>query len=122
MIQEETDLVVADNTGAKIVKCFRVLKGSGSRTLGVGDKGVGSVQKVLPDGSVKKGDVVKFVVVRTRKQQRRSDGSYLAFDTNSCVLIDDKGNPRGTRVFGPVAREVRDAGYAKICSLAQAVV
>ncbi|MFZ4099188.1 MAG: 50S ribosomal protein L14 [Chlamydiia bacterium] len=122
MIQEETDLIVADNTGAKVVKCFRVLKGSGSRYLRVGDKGVGSVQKALPEGSVKKGEVVRFVVVRQRKSKRRSDGSFLSFDTNSCVLIDEKGNPRGTRVFGPVAREVRDAGYAKICSLAQAVV
>lgn len=121
MLQEESELFVADNTGAKKVKLFRILKGSGCRYMSVGDRGIGSVKKAQPDGSVKKGQVVKFVVVRTRKKVRRPDGSYIGFDTNSCVLIDDKGNPRGTRVFGPIAREVRE-GFPKIASLAQAVV
>ncbi len=122
MIQEETLLKVADNTGAKRVKCFRILGGSGRRYASVGDVIIGSVRDVEPDGSVKKGDVVRAVVVRTKRYIKRKDGSWLRFDTNSCVLIDDKGNPRGTRIFGPVAREVRDAGYLKIGSLAPEVI
>lgn len=122
MIQQETFLVVADNTGAKKVKCFKVPGGSRRRYAGVGDVIVCSVKEAEPDGSVKKGDVVKAVVVRTKKTIRRKDGSKISFDTNSCVLIDDKGNPRGTRVFGPVAREVRDKGYIKISSLAPEVI
>lgn len=122
MIQEETLLKVADNTGAKRVKCFRILGGSARRYASVGDVIIGSVRDVEPDGSVKKGDVVRAVVVRTKRYIKRKDGSWLRFDTNSCVLIDDKGNPRGTRIFGPVAREVRDAGYLKIGSLAPEVI
>ncbi len=122
MIQQETWLIVADNTGAKKVKCFKVPGGSKRRYAGVGDIIICSVKEAEPDGSVKKGDVVKAVVVRTKKKIRRKDGSKLSFDTNSCVLIDDKGNPRGTRVFGPVAREVRDKGYIKISSLAPEVI
>lgn len=122
MIQQETWLIVADNTGAKKVKCFKVLGGSKRRYAGVGDIIICSVQEAEPDGSVKKGDVVRAVVVRTTKRIKRKDGSKLSFDTNSCVLIDDKGNPRGTRVFGPVAREVRDRGYIKISSLAPEVI
>lgn len=122
MIQQETELEVADNTGAKRVKCFKVLGGSKRRYADVGDIIVCSVKEATPDGSVKKGDVVKAVIVRTRNYIRRLDGSKLRFDTNSCVLIDDKGNPRGTRIFGPVAREVRDRGYLKISSLAPEVI
>jgi len=122
MIQQETKLKVADNTGAKRVKCFKVLGGSKRRYATVGDIIICSVREADPDGSAKPGDVVKAVVVRTKKYIRRPDGSKLRFDTNSCVLIDDKGNPRGTRIFGPVAREVRDRGYLKISSLAPEVI
>lgn len=122
MIQQETQLKVADNTGAKRVKCFKVLGGSKRRYATVGDIIICSVREAEPDGSAKQGDVVKAVVVRTKKYIRRKDGSKLRFDTNSCVLIDDKGNPRGTRIFGPVAREVRDRGYLKISSLAPEVI
>jgi large subunit ribosomal protein L14 len=122
MLQQETQLKVADNTGAKRVKCFKVLGGSKRRYATVGDVIICSVRDAEPDGSVKKGDVVKAVVVRTRRYIKRTDGSWLRFDTNSCVLIDDKGNPRGTRIFGPVAREVRDRGYVKISSLAPEVI
>lgn len=122
MIQQESQLKVADNTGAKKVKCFKVIGGSKRRYAGVGDIIICSVRDAEPDGSVKKGDVVKAVVVRTKRYITRSDGSCLRFDTNSCVLIDDKGNPRGTRIFGPIAREVRDRGYIKISSLAPEVI
>lgn len=121
-IQQESRLKVADNTGAKSVKCFKVLGGSRRRYAYVGDIIVCSVKEAEPDGSVKKGEVVKAVIVRTKAYLSRPDGSKLRFDTNSCVLIDDKGNPRGTRIFGPVAREVRDRGYVKISSLAPEVI
>lgn len=122
MLQQETQLKVADNTGAKRVKCFKVLGGSKRRYATVGDIIICSVRDAEPDGSVKKGDVVKAVVVRTRRYIKRTDGSWLRFDTNSCVIIDDKGNPKGTRIFGPVAREVRDRGFVKISSLAPEVI
>ena len=122
MIQQESQLKVADNTGAKKVKCFKVLGGSRRRYATVGDVIVCSVRDVEPDSSVKKGDVVKAVIVRTRNDIRRKDGSTLRFDTNSCVIIDDKGNPKGTRIFGPVAREIRDRGFIKISSLAHEVI
>ncbi|MBQ8498988.1 50S ribosomal protein L14 [Chlamydia sp.] len=122
MIQQESQLKVADNTGAKKVKCFKVLGGSRRRYATVGDVIVCSVRDVEPDSSVRKGDVVKAVIVRTRNNIRRKDGSTLRFDTNSCVIIDDKGNPKGTRIFGPVAREIRDRGFIKISSLAPEVI
>lgn len=122
MIQQESKLKVADNTGAKRVKCFKVLGGSKRRYASVGDVIICSVREAEPEGSVKQGDVVRAVVVRTKSYIIRSDGSKLRFYTNSCVLIDDKGNPRGTRIFGPVAREVRDRGYVKISSLAPEVI
>ncbi|WP_080142363.1 50S ribosomal protein L14 [Chlamydia suis] len=122
MIQQESQLKVADNTGAKKVKCFKVLGGSRRRYATGGDVIVCSVRDVEPDSSVKKGDVVKAVIVRTRNDIRRKDGSTLRFDTNSCVIIDDKGNPKGTRIFGPVAREIRDRGFIKISSLAPEVI
>lgn len=122
MIQQETQLKVADNSGAKRVKCFKVLGGSKRRYATVGDIIVCSVREAEPDSAVKKGDVVRAVIVRTKRYIKRSDGSWLRFDTNSCVIIDEKGNPRGTRIFGPVAREVRDRGYVKISSLAPEVI
>lgn len=122
MIQQETELEVADNSGAKRVKCFKVLGGSKRRYAHVGDIVVASVKDAHPDGSVKKGDVVKVVIVRTKSYIRRKDGTKIRFDTNSCVLIDDKKNPRGTRIFGPVAREVRDKDFLKISSLAPEVI
>ncbi|AEB41406.1 50S ribosomal protein L14 [Chlamydia pecorum] len=122
MIQQESQLKVADNTGAKRVKCFKVLGGSRRRYATVGDVIVCSVREVEPDSSIKKGDVVKAVIVRTRCDILRKDGSSLRFDTNSCVIIDDKGNPKGTRIFGPVAREIRDRGFIKISSLAPEVI
>lgn len=122
MIQQESELEVADNSGAKRVKCFKVLGGSKRRYANVGDIIVCSVKDATPDGGVKKGDVVKAVIVRTKCYIRRKDGSKLRFDTNSCVLIDDKNNPRGTRVFGPVAREVREREFLKIASLAPEVI
>lgn len=122
MIQEETELEVADNSGAKRVKCFKVLGGSKRRYAGVGDIIVGSVKDADPKSNVKKGDVVKAVIVRSRSYITRPDGSKLRFDSNSCVLIDDKKNPRGTRIFGPVAREVRDREFLKIASLAPEVI
>lgn len=122
MIQQETELNVADNSGAKRIKCFKVLGGSRRRYAGVGDVVIGSVKVADPHGNAKKGEVVKAVIVRTRSYIKRKDGSKIRFDTNSCVLIDDKGNPKGTRIFGPVAREVRDAGYVKISSLAPEVI
>jgi len=122
MIQQESELDVADNTGAKRVRCFKVLKGSKRRYAGVGDVIVCAVKEADPKGLVKKGEVVKAVIVRTRSYIRRADGSNLRFYDNSCVILDDKGNPRGTRIFGPVAREVRDVGFVKITSLAPEVI
>ncbi len=121
MIQQETELNVADNSGAKRVKCFKVLGGSKRRYARIGDVIICSVKAAEPDGSVKKGDVVRAVIVRTKSPIRRKDG-FIRFDTNSCVLIDEKGNPRGTRIFGSIAREVRDRGYSKISSLAPEVI
>ncbi|MBA3238495.1 MAG: 50S ribosomal protein L14 [Parachlamydiaceae bacterium] len=122
MIQQETQLKVADNTGAKRVKCFKVLGGSRRRYAGVGDIIICSVKEAEPNGSIKKGDVVKAVIVRTKRYIKRKDGTKLRFDENSCVLIDDKNNPKGTRIFGPVAREVRDREFLKIASLAPEVI
>ncbi|MCB0711678.1 MAG: 50S ribosomal protein L14 [Ignavibacteriae bacterium] len=122
MIQEETDLVVADNSGARRVRCIRVLGGSKRRYAGVGDVIVVSVKAALPGGGVKKGDVSRAVIVRTRKETRRRDGSYIRFDENAAVLLNAQGEPRGTRIFGPVARELRDRNYMKIVSLAPEVL
>ncbi len=122
MVQQETKLKVADNSGAKRVKCFKVLGGTRRRYASVGDVIVCSVRECDPGSSAKKGEVVKAVIVRTSKYVRRKDGTKIRFDTNSCVLIDEKGNPKGTRIFGPVAREVREKGYVKICSLAPEVI
>jgi large subunit ribosomal protein L14 len=113
---------VADNSGAKRVKCIKVRGGTRRRYAHVGDVIVCSVQEADPDGNVKKGDVVKAVIVRSKSYIKRNDGTKLRFDTNSCVLIDDKNNPRGTRIFGPVAREVRDRDFLKIASLAPEVI
>ena len=121
MIQQETRCKVADNTGAKEVLCIRVLGGSGRRYAGVGDVIVGTVKDALPGGAVKKGEVVRAVVVRTAKERRRPDGSYIRFDDNAVVLINEQKNPRGTRIFGPVARELREKRFMKIISLAPAV-
>lgn len=122
MIQQETELDVADNTGAKRVRCFKVLGGSKRRYAGVGDVIVCSVKDADPKGAVKKGEVVKAIIVRTKFYTRRSDGSLIRFYDNSCVIIDDKKNPRGTRIFGPIAREVREGGNIKISSLAPEVI
>lgn len=122
MIQQETDLQVADNTGAKRVRCFKVLGGSRKRYAKVGEIIVCSVKEALPHGTVKKGDKIKAVVVRTKHYIKREDGSRLRFFDNSCIIIDDKSNPVGTRIFGPVAREVREKGFIKICSLAPEVI
>ena len=122
MIQQESELEVADNSGAKRLKCFKVLGGSRRRYAGVGDIIIASVKEADPKGAVKKGDVVRAVIVRTKSYIRRPDGSFLRFYDNGCVLIDDKDNPRGTRIFGPVAREVREGGFIKISSLAPEVI
>jgi len=126
MIQMQTRLDVADNTGAKEVMCFKVLGGSAShykrRIAGVGDVIIASVKKASPGGDVKAGDVVRCVVVRTRNQTRRSDGSYVKFDRNAVVIINNDGEPRGTRIFGAIARELRDRQFTKIISLAAEVV
>ena len=122
MIQQETFLKVADNTGAKEIKCIRVLGGSGRKFGNIGDVIVASVRKSAPGGTVKKGDVVRAVVVRSARGVRRADGSYIRFDENAAVLIKDDKNPRGTRIFGPVARELRDKDYMKILSLAPEVL
>ena len=122
MIQQQSFLKVADNTGAKELMCIRVLGGTGRRYAGVGDVIVATVKKAAPGGDVKKGEVVKAVVVRTVKSIRREDGSYVKFDENAAVLIKEDKNPRGTRIFGPVARELRDRDYMKILSLAPEVV
>lgn len=122
MIQQQTYLNVADNTGAKQLMCIRVLGGTGRRYANIGDVIVASVKKATPGGTVKKGDVVKAVVVRTASGIRREDGSYIRFDENAAVLIKDDKNPTGTRIFGPVARELRDRDYLKILSLAPEVL
>jgi len=122
MIQEETMVVVADNSGAKQAKCFRVLGGTGRRYARVGDIVVCAVKQAIPGGQVKKGDVVKAVVVRTVKERRRSDGTYIRFDENAVVIINEKMEPVGTRIFGPVARELRQKKFMKIVSLAPEVV
>lgn len=122
MIQQESKLKVADNSGAKRVKCIKVLGGSKRRTAHVGDIIVCSVRECDPDSNLKKGDVVKAVIIRTKDKIGREDGSVLRFDHNCVVIIDDKGNPRGTRIFGAVARELRERGYSKICSLAPEVI
>lgn len=122
MIQEESYLKVADNTGAKEIKTIRVLGGSRRKFGNIGDVVVASVRKAAPGGQVKKGEVVKAVIVRSARGVRRSDGSYVRFDDNAAVLIRDDKNPRGTRIFGPVARELRDKDYMKILSLAPEVL
>jgi large subunit ribosomal protein L14 len=122
MIQRETDLEVADNCGAKRVRCFGILKGTRRRYASVGDVIVCAVKDASPTGAVKKGEVVKAVIVRTKKSIRRADGSLIRFYDNSCVILDAKGEPKGTRIFGPVARELREAGYTKIISLAPEVL
>lgn len=122
MIQQQTYLNVADNTGAKQIMCIRVLGGTGRRYANIGDVIVASVKRAAPGGTVKKGEVVKAVVVRTASGVRREDGSYIRFDENAAVLIKDDKNPRGTRIFGPVARELRDKDYMKILSLAPEVL
>ncbi len=122
MIQQESLLKVADNTGAKEIKCIRVLGGSTRKFGNIGDVIVASVRKSTPGGTVKKGEVVKAVIVRSAKGIRRNDGTYVRFDDNAAVLIKDDKNPRGTRIFGPVARELRDKDYMKILSLAPEVI
>jgi len=122
VIQQQSRLKVADNTGARVVQVIRVLGRSQKTTAGVGDVIVGSVKQAIPNAAVKKGDVVRAVIVRTTKELGRPDGSYIRFDENAAVLINNQGNPRGTRIFGPVARELRDGGYMKIVSLAPEVL
>ena len=122
MLQQESYLKVADNTGAKEIKCIRVLGGSKRKFGNIGDVIVASVRKAQPGGTVKKGEVVKAVIVRSVKGVRRADGSYVRFDENAAVLIKDDKNPKGTRIFGPVARELRDKDYMKILSLAPEVL
>jgi large subunit ribosomal protein L14 len=122
MIQMQTIVDVADNTGAKTARCIKVLGGSKRRTAGLGDIIVVSVQKAIPSATVKSGTVAKGVIVRCRRKTRRQDGSYVSFDRNAVVLIDNDGNPRGTRIFGAVARELRDRKFTKILSLASEVV
>jgi len=122
MIQQQSFMKVADNTGAKELMCIRVLGGTGRRYAGIGDVVVCAVKKAIPGGAVKKGEVVKAVIVRTVAPQRRADGSYVRFDENAAVILGADNNPRGTRIFGPVARELRDKSYMKILSLAPEVV
>jgi large subunit ribosomal protein L14 len=122
MIQTESRLGVADNSGAREVLCIRVLGGSSRRYASVGDVFIGTVKQAIPASNVKKGEVVRCVVVRTIKSQRRPDGSYIRFDDNACVIIRPDGTPRGTRIFGPVARELRDAKFMRIISLAPEVL
>ena len=122
MIQPQTRLKVADNSGAKEIMCFRVLGGSFRQSGSVGDVIMASVKTANAGGAVKKGDVVKAVIVRTRKQYRRPDGSYIRFDDNAAVIINDQKQPKGTRIFGPVARELREKDYMKIVSLAPEVL
>ena len=122
MIQQETKLKVADNSGAKVVQCFKVLGGSKRRYASIGDVVVVSVKTSIPGGMVKKGDVSRAVIVRVAKELRRKDGSYIRFDDNAAVLVSDNKEPKGTRVFGPVARELREKRYMKILSLAPEVI
>ena len=122
MVQQQSRLKVADNTGAKEIMCIRCLGGSYRKYAGIGDIIIASVKDATPGGVVKKGEVVKAVVVRTKKGARRPDGSYIKFDENAAVIIRDDGNPKGTRIFGPVARELRDKNYMKILSLAPEVL
>ena len=122
MIQQESRLKVADNTGAKEILTIRVLGGSGRRYAGIGDTIVATVKDAIPGGNVKKGEVVKAVVVRTRKEIRRPDGSYIRFDENAAVIINNNGEPRGTRIFGPVGRELREKKFMRIVSLAPEVI
>jgi large subunit ribosomal protein L14 len=123
MIQQESRLKVADNTGAKEILCIRVLGGSGRRYAGIGDVIVATVKDAIPGGNVKKGEVVKAVIVRTVKERRRSDGSYIKFDENAAVILRaDSGEPRGTRIFGPVGRELREKKFMRIISLAPEVI
>ncbi len=122
MIQEETNLVVADNSGAKKIRCIRVLGGSGRRYASIGDLIVVTVKSAVPNSAVKKGEVSRAVIVRTKKEVRRKDGSYIRFDENAAVLINPQNEPRGTRIFGPVARELREKQYMKIVSLAPEVL
>ena len=122
MIQEESYLKVADNTGAKEIHCIRVLGGSKRKYGNIGDVIVASVRKAAPGGTVKKGEVVKAVIVRTKRGVRREDGSYVRFDENAAVIIEEDKNPKGTRIFGPVARELRERDYMKILSLAPEVI
>ncbi|NUJ98258.1 50S ribosomal protein L14 [Candidatus Gracilibacteria bacterium] len=122
MVQPESRLFVTDNSGAKEVLCIKVLGGSKRRYAGVGDIIVCSVKKALPDGNIKKKKVVKAVIVRTAKEIKRADGTYVRFDDNACVIIGEDGNPKGTRIFGPVARELKNKGFQKIISLAPEVL
>ncbi|MFQ6676785.1 MAG: 50S ribosomal protein L14 [Fidelibacterota bacterium] len=122
MIQQETRLKVADNTGAKEVLCFKIIGGSKRRYATIGDIIVITVKKAIPGGMVKKGEVSRAVVVRTSKEVRRKDGTYIRFDDNAAVLLNNAGEPKGTRIFGPVARELRDGGYMKIISMAPEVL
>ena len=122
MIQEETHLIVADNSGAKKVRCIRVLGGSDRRYAGLGDQVIVSVKSAIPNAAVKKGEVARAVIVRTKKETRRKDGSFIRFDENAAVLITETGEPRGSRIFGPVARELRERQYMKIVSLAPEVL
>jgi large subunit ribosomal protein L14 len=122
MIQQQSRLNVADNTGAKIALCIRVLGGSGRKYARVGDKIVVAIKDAIPNTSVKKGDVLLAVVVRTKSKSRRNDGTYIRFDDNACIIINKQGEPMGTRIFGPVARELREKMYTKIISLAPEVV
>ena len=122
MIQQESRLKVADNTGAKEILCIRVLGGSGRRYAGIGDVIVATVKDAIPGGNVKKGDVVRAVIVRTVKERRRPDGSYIRFDENAAVILQANGEPRGTRIFGPVGRELREKRFMRIISLAPEVL
>ena len=122
MIQQESRVRVADNTGAKELLCIRVLGGSGRRYAGIGDVIVATVKDAIPGGSTRKGEVVKAVIVRTAKERRRPDGSYIRFDENAAVILRDDGDPRGTRIFGPVGRELRDKRFMRIISLAPEVL
>jgi len=122
MIQEESNLIVADNSGARRVRCIRILGGHARRYASIGDIIVVSVKAALPNGGVKKGDVCKAVVVRTKKEIQRKDGSYIRFDENAAVILNNQGEPRGTRIFGPVARELREKNFMKIISLAPEVL
>ena len=122
MIQQESRLRVADNTGAKEILCIRVLGGSSRRYAGIGDVIVATVKDAIPGGNIKKGEVVKAVIVRTKKERRRPDGSYIKFDENAAVVLKEAGEPRGTRIFGPVGRELRDKKFMKIISLAPEVL